>query len=112
MKTILVSLRMLLLLTGLTGVMYPLMVTGLAHLLWPVPAKGSLVIQEGSPVGSALLAQAFTGDRYFWPRPSAAGYATVASGASNLAPSNGQLRDIVTGRAQAFRAAHAGVHPV
>jgi len=77
----------------LLGVIYPLAVTGLATLLFPHQAAGSLILKDGQVVGSTLLAQSFTADRYFHPRPSAAGngYDASASGGSNLAQSNQKL---------------------
>ncbi len=80
--------------TLVTGVAYPLTVTGIAQLVFPAQANGSLVRDaKGQVVGSALLAQNFEGEQWFQPRPSAAGFATVASGASNLAPSNPALAE-------------------
>lgn len=80
--------------TLVTGVAYPLTVTGIAQLVFPAQANGSLVRDaQGQLVGSALLAQNFEGEQWFQPRPSAAGFATVASGASNLAPSNPALAE-------------------
>lgn len=82
------------LMTLFTGVAYPLAVTGVAHLAFPDQAAGSLVRDDAGQVrGSRLIAQAFDGDQWFQPRPSAVDYATVASAASNLAPSNPKLRE-------------------
>jgi K+-transporting ATPase ATPase C chain len=106
MAALLTAARMLLALSLLTGVLYPLAVTAIASVACPARAGGSLVVREGVTVGSALLAQPFTRDRYFWPRPSAAGYATVPSGASNLAPTSAALAAAVTERAAALRQAH------
>lgn len=80
---ILSSLRALVVLTVLTSVAYPLLVTGIAQTLFPREANGSLVRFGDTLAGSTLLAQRFSAPRYFWPRPSAADYATVPSGASN-----------------------------
>ncbi len=107
MKTFLTALRLFAVLAVLTGVLYPLTVTALARVAFPAQANGSLVNNSaGAPTGSALLAQATTSPRYFWPRPSAADYATVASGASNLAPTSQKLRDAVATRAAARPPAH------
>lgn len=107
MKTLLSALRIFLLLAVLTGLVYPLIVTAIARVAFPVQAEGSLVRDAGGRVvGSALLAQKTTGPRYFWPRPSAADYATVPSGASNHSPTSLKLRDAMNARAAALRAAH------
>ena len=86
------ALSLMLLMTAITGVIYPLTVTGIAQLAFPEQANGSLVRDSaGKVLGSALIAQDFTGDGWFHPRPSAGAFATVASSASNLAPSNPAL---------------------
>lgn len=91
---------LIVLMTLLTGVAYPLAVTGVAQLVFPAQAAGSLVRDEAGKVrGSALLAQDFSGAQWFQPRPSAAAFATVSSGASNLAPSNPALAERVKGSA-------------
>ena len=86
------ALCLMLLMTAITGVIYPLSVTAIAQLAFPDQANGSLVRDAGGAVsGSVLIAQPFTGDTWFHPRPSAGAYATVSSAASNLAPSNPAL---------------------
>jgi K+-transporting ATPase ATPase C chain len=77
--------------------------TGLAQVLFHRQANGSLIERNGKVVGSELLAQQFTGDKYFWPRPSTGSYATVPSGASNLGPTSQALQSNVTANAAAFR---------
>jgi K+-transporting ATPase ATPase C chain len=79
--------------TVLLGLAYPLFVTGVAALIFPRQAAGSLLLKDGQVIGSELLAQSFTSDRYFHPRPSAAGngYDAQNSGGSNLAQSNNTL---------------------
>jgi K+-transporting ATPase ATPase C chain len=75
------------------GIAYPLLITVLAHVLFPHQAAGSLVVRNGQVIGSELIAQSFTSDKYFHPRPSAAGngYDATASGGTNLAQSNAKL---------------------
>lgn len=85
--------------TVLLGIIYPLAVTGIAALLFPHKAAGSLILKDGQVVGSELLAQSFTADKYFHPRPSAAGngYDATSSGGSNLAQSNTKLVQRIQG---------------
>jgi K+-transporting ATPase ATPase C chain len=86
--------------TVLVGLAYPLAITGVAHLLFPHKAAGSLIqLKDGTIIGSELLAQSFTSDKYFHPRPSAAGngYDATASSGSNLAQSNKALVDRIQG---------------
>ncbi len=91
MKTILQASRLFLILTVLTGIVYPLAVTGIAKVLFPHATGGSLIYHGNQLVGSDLLAQKFESPRYFFSRPSAADYATVASGASNKGPTSADL---------------------
>ena len=86
------ALSLLLSMTFLTGALYPLAVTGIAQVAFPDQANGSLVRDaEGKVRGSSLIAQEFTGERWFHSRPSAGAFATVSSSASNLGPSNPAL---------------------
>jgi K+-transporting ATPase ATPase C chain len=87
------SIRFTIVTTLLLGLGYPLLVTGIAGVFFPHQAAGSLILKDGQVIGSELLAQSFTSDRYFHPRPSAAGngYDATASGGSNLAQSNKTL---------------------
>ncbi|MDE2136619.1 MAG: potassium-transporting ATPase subunit KdpC [Gammaproteobacteria bacterium] len=95
-------------LTGLTGIVYPLAVTGLAQALFPHRANGSLILLDGKPVGSRLIAQSFTEAKYFWSRPSATTpqpYSGTGSAGSNLGPLNPALIDAIKPRIAALRAA-------
>jgi K+-transporting ATPase ATPase C chain len=103
MKLFIQSIRQTILWTVIAGVAYPLVMTVLSQLLFHKQAEGSLIVQNGQVVGSELIAQQFTGDKYFWPRPSAGSYATVPSGASNLGPTSQALQSNVTANAAAFR---------
>jgi K+-transporting ATPase ATPase C chain len=87
------SIRFTIVTTLLLGLGYPLLVTGIAGVVFPHKAGGSLILKDGRVIGSELLAQNFTSDRYFHPRPSAAGngYDATSSGGSNLAQSNKTL---------------------
>jgi K+-transporting ATPase ATPase C chain len=90
--------RLFLVLVLLTGVIYPLVVTALAQVLFHDQAQGSLITRQNSIVGSRLLSQKTENPKYFWPRPSAGDYATVASGASNLGPSSDALKKAIADR--------------
>lgn len=111
MKTLLAELRTALLLTAVFAVLlcgaYPLAVWAGGQALFPAQANGSLLTgPDGTPRGSALLGQAFTSERYFHPRPSAAGagYDAAASSGSNLGPTSQKLADTVRDRVAAYRA--------
>jgi K+-transporting ATPase ATPase C chain len=98
--------RMLLWLTVLTGILYPLLTTALAQLTFPLQANGSLIALEGkAAVGSRLIGQHFTKPAYFWGRPSASDYNTMPSAASNLSYSSPILHQQVASRQQALLAA-------
>jgi potassium-transporting ATPase KdpC subunit len=105
------ALMMLLALTTLTGVIYPLLVTGVAQVVFPARSNGSLIVRGGKPVGSALIGQPFSDPRYFWGRPSATApfaYNAASSAGSNLGPTNPALADAVRQRIAALRAADPG----
>ena len=115
MKNVFISMRPLLVLFGalslLTGLAYPLVVTGLARSLFPWQAGGSLILQGGKPVGSALIGQNFADPGHFWGRLSATTpmpYNATSSGGSNLGPLNPALLDAVKARIEALRAADPG----
>lgn len=98
-------------LTVVTGVLYPLAVTGVAKAVFPEQAAGSLIVKDGTTIGSALIGQSFTEPKYFWGRPSATGpmpYNASGSGGSNLGPLNPALVEAIKGRIDALKAADPG----
>ena len=105
------SFVLLVLMTAITGVLYPLAATGLAQLIFPRQANGSLTMKDGKPVSSVLIGQSFTDPKYFWGRPSATSpnpYNASASSGSNQGPTNPALADAVKQRIAALRAADPG----
>lgn len=96
------------LLTLITGLLYPMVVTGLAKTLFPKNAAGSIVYKGDQAIGSELIGQNFTDPKYFWGRPSATAPQpnnATASGGSNLGPLNPALADAVKARIEALKAA-------
>jgi len=103
MKTqIWISLKLFIVLTILTGIIYPLLVTVSGNLFFGKEEEGSLIYYKEKLIGSELIAQKFTSDRYFHSRPSAVDYSTVASGASNLGPISTNLIDLIKERRKSF----------
>jgi len=98
MKTIIISVRIFLFFTILTGIVYPLLMTGLAQLCFPYKANGSLIMKDGKIIGSELIGQKFDSNFYFWSRPSATGYNPVPSAASNFGPTSDTLKKLVNAR--------------
>jgi len=105
------GLVLLVVLTIITGLLYPLVVTGLAQVLFPVQANGSLIERGGKTVGSTLIGQPFGDPKYFWSRPSATSpypYNASSSSGSNQGPTNPALAEAVAGRIKALRDADPG----
>jgi K+-transporting ATPase ATPase C chain len=101
----------LVLLTAITGVVYPALVTAIGQLVFSHQANGSLIVKDGKAVGSAMIGQPFDDPKYFWGRPSATspfGYNAGASVGSNLSPTNADLIKTVQGRVDALKAADPG----
>jgi K+-transporting ATPase ATPase C chain len=109
-RQLLPGLRMTLVLTVLTGLIYPGVVTGLCQLLFPNQANGSLETKDGKIIGSTLIGQNFTKPEYFQPRPSAAGngYDATASTGSNLGPTSQKLVDRIKASADKFHQDNPG----
>lgn len=108
LKQLRIALLSTLVLTGLTGLLYPIAITGLAQLLFPKQANGSLIYKDGKAVGSKLIGQPFDDPKYFWSRPSATGpvpYNGAASSGSNQGPTNPALLKAVQDRVDALRKA-------
>ena len=111
------SIMVLVVLTVITGLIYPLLVTGIAQVVFPKQANGSLIMKNGQPIGSELIGQAFDDPKYFWGRLSATGTfpynafnaeALTASSGSNYGPLNPALLQMVQGRIDALKAADPG----
>jgi K+-transporting ATPase ATPase C chain len=110
-QQLLPGLRMTLVMTVLTGLLYPLAVTCLCQVFFRDKANGSLITANGQVIGSELIGQSFTKPEYFHPRPSAAGndgYDATASGGSNLGPTNKKLIDRVQASVDKFRKENPG----
>jgi K+-transporting ATPase ATPase C chain len=108
-RQLLPAIRLLILLTLITGVVYPAVVTAAAQIAFPSQANGSLIVVDGKTLGSSLIGQAFDQPKYFWGRPSAAGangYDASSSGASNLGPTSQALIDRITAEVDRLRAAN------
>jgi potassium-transporting ATPase KdpC subunit len=97
-----IALKFLLLMTLITGVIYPLVMTGIVQIAFPSKSNGSLVMKDGKVVGSELIGQKFDSTIYFWSRPSATGYNPVPSGASNYGPTSDTLKKLVNARRLMF----------
>ena len=98
------AITLLLALTLVTGVLYPLAVTGFAQVVFPNQANGSLIVRDGKSIGSSLIGQPFADPKYFWSRPSATSpFAdnSLSYGGSNLGPTNSALADAVKQRIEA-----------
>jgi len=98
-------------LTVITGAIYPGVVTGISAVLFHHQAEGSLIMKGDSAIGSELIGQGFTAPKYFWSRPSATGpvpYNGSGSSGSNLGPTNPAQLDAVKGRVDALKAADSG----
>jgi potassium-transporting ATPase KdpC subunit len=109
-SSLIVAIRYTIVTTILLGVVYPLVITGIAQLAMRDKANGQLIVRNGQVIGSAIIGQNFSSDRYFHGRPSAAGngYDAANSGGSNLAQSNSALVDRINGAAAAYQKQNPG----
>ncbi len=102
MKTFMISLKLFLLFTILTGVVYPLLITGIAQLIFPAKANGTLLVRDGQAIGSELIGQHFNSVVYFTSRPSVLSYNPLPSGGSNFGLTNTKLQKLVDERKHDF----------
>lgn len=98
MNSFIQSAKVILIMTVITGLMYPLFILGAAQLLFPMQANGSLIRSGNTIIGSELIGQGFESPRYFWPRPSATRYVSLPSGGSNSGPTSKVLAEFVDKR--------------
>lgn len=106
MKSVWTSLRFFLLLSVLTGVVYPALTFFLGQIFFRDKAAGQLIVKDGVVIGSRLLAQKFTSEKYFWSRPSSIDFNPLPSGGSNLGPTSEALKKTVVEREMALKKAH------
>ncbi len=102
MKTLIISLKIFLVFTILTGIIYPLFITGIAQIAFPAKANGSMIFKAKKAIGSELIGQQFDSSIYFMSRPSAISYNSLPSGGSNFGLTNKNLKLLFTNRKQHF----------
>jgi K+-transporting ATPase ATPase C chain len=107
MKTLIQSCMLLLVITALTGLAYPLLVTGVSLALFKDKAQGQLVSVAGKVVASSIIAQKITSPKYFWPRPSGADYNASSSSGTNLGPTSSDLKKQYGERLKALKDVHS-----
>jgi potassium-transporting ATPase KdpC subunit len=101
-KLTIIALKFLLVMTILTGIIYPFFMTGVAQLTFHSKANGSLIMKDGKIIGSDLIGQKFDSTIYFWSRPSAIDYNPIPSCGSNFGPTSEKLKKQVTDRRVVF----------
>jgi potassium-transporting ATPase KdpC subunit len=101
-KQAVIAFKILLIMTVLTGIIYPVLMTGVAQLLFPSKSNGSLIVRDGKIIGSKLIGQKFDSSIYFWSRPSATDYNAVPSGATNYGPTSDTLKKLSRARGLLF----------
>lgn len=97
-----IALKFLLIMTLLTGLIYPLLMTGVAQVIYHTKSNGSLILKNGKVIGSDLIGQKFDSSVYFWSRPSVIGYNPIPSGASNYGPTSDTLKKLAELRRESF----------
>jgi K+-transporting ATPase ATPase C chain len=108
MKTqTIIALKFLVVMTVLTGIIYPLVMTGIAQAGFHSKSNGSLILKDGKIIGSDLIGQKFDSTIYFWSRPSATGYNPIPSSGSNYGPTSDTLRKQVNARRMSFASANS-----
>lgn len=108
LRTLRISIVMMLVMTAITGVAYPLTITVIANTVFAFQSRGSVMLDGQRAIGSELIGQTFTDPGYFWSRPSATGpipYNAASSSGSNLGPSNPALQTAIQERVQKLKAA-------
>jgi K+-transporting ATPase ATPase C chain len=106
LKNFLIALKLIVLMTLILGLLYPIAITGITQVIFPHRANGSILINNGKVIGSVLIGQKFESDRYFWPRPSAIDYNPLPSGGSNLGPTSAELQKQIASRRSMLLKAH------
>jgi K+-transporting ATPase ATPase C chain len=106
MKLFYQAITVLLVISVMSGAVYPLIVTGVGQLVFADKANGSLITKNHHTIGSVLIGQQFKRSEYFWPRPSASNYSAIPSAASNLGPTSAELKKQITTRKHELALAH------
>ncbi|TAL68864.1 MAG: potassium-transporting ATPase subunit KdpC [Bacteroidetes bacterium] len=108
-KNFLIALRVFLVLTIITGIIYPLVITLFANVIYPGKSKGSMIYKDNKIIGSELIGQKFTSPEYFWGRPSAIDNNPMPSGGSNLGPTSRKLKNEVQARIDMIKKYHENI---
>lgn len=111
MKSLFIGIKMLFAMTVLTGLIYPTFIWGYANIVIPEKANGSLIEKNSSFVGSELIGQKFSDQKYFWSRPSAVEYNPASSSGTNLSPTSADLKKSVDERKESLAKNHTGEPP-
>lgn len=109
MKNLWIGFKVLLAMTVITGIIYPLFITGFAQICFPSKANGSMIFKEQKLIGSELIGQQFNQPENFWGRPSAIGNNPMPSGGSNLSPVSKEFKDVFQARVDTIRKYHGNI---